>query len=108
MKSKLLLSFLLATIAGAASADTFIVPSEKGMTSDEPTLAVSHKGGTCLYGDKAVQLGDTVIMTESKIVLVCANAPQGPVFYPLSSAGAAQVVKATSKARGYHRRGFAD
>jgi hypothetical protein len=100
MKSKLLLSLILATVAGAASADTFIVPSEKGTTSDEPKLAASHKAGTCVYGDKAVQLGDTVIMAESNIVLVCANAPQGPVFYPLSSAGATQVVKATPTARG--------
>jgi hypothetical protein len=36
MKSKLLLSLLLATVAGAASADTFVVSSEKGTTSDEP------------------------------------------------------------------------
>lgn len=98
MKSKLLLSLLLATVAGAASADAFIVPSEKGTTSDEAKLAASHKGGTCMYGDKAVQLGDTVIMAESNIVLVCASAPQGPVFYPLSAAGAAQVVKANGAA----------
>lgn len=97
MKSKLLLSILLAAVTGAAIADTFIVSSDKGTTSDEPKLAAPHKGGTCVYGDKAVQLGDTVIMAESNIVLVCASAPQGAVFYPLSSAGAAQVVKATPK-----------
>jgi len=100
MKSKLLLSLLLATVAGAASADTYVVSTDKGTTSDEPRLAASQSVGTCVYGDKAVQLGDTVIMAESKIVLVCANAPQGPVFYPLSSAGAAQVVKVAPQARG--------
>lgn len=100
VKSKLLLSVLLAAIASAATADTFIVSSDKGTTSDEPKLATAHTKGTCLYGDKAVQLGDTLIMAESNIVLVCANAPQGPVFYPLSSTSAAQVMKAPSKAHG--------
>lgn len=37
---------------------------------------------------------DTVVMAESDVVLVCASAPQGPVFYPLSSVSAAQVMKA--------------
>ncbi len=100
MKSKLLLSLLLATVAGAASADTFVVSSEKGTTSDKAKLAASHNAGTCEYGDKAVKLGDTLIMAESNIVLVCASAPQGAVFYPLSSAGAAQVVNTTLKPRG--------
>jgi len=100
MKSKLLLSLLLATVASTASADTFVVSSEKGTTSDEPKLAASHKAATCMYGDKAVQLGDTLIMAESNIVLVCASAPQGAVFYPLPPVGAAQVVKATPKTNG--------
>lgn len=94
MKSKLLLSLIFATVAGAASADTFIVSSEKGTTSDEPKLATSHKGGTCVYGDKAVKLGDLVIMAESNIVLVCASAPQGSVFYPLAASAAQRVVGA--------------
>jgi hypothetical protein len=102
MKSKLLLSLLLVTIAGAAGADTFIVPSEKGTTSDEPKLVASHKGGTCVYGDKEVQLGDTVIMAESEIVLVCANAPQGPVFYPLSSVSAKKVMTEEAITRAHH------
>lgn len=100
MKKNLLMSILLAAVATTAIADTFVVSSDKGTSSDEPKLAASHGAGACMYADKAVQLGDTVIMDESKIVLVCASAPQGPVFYPLSSAGAAQVVKATPKARG--------
>lgn len=94
MKSKLLLSLLLATVAGAASADTYVVSSDKGTSSDEPKLAASHSVGTCVYGDKAVQLGDTVIMAESNIVLVCANASQGPVFYPLASSVTQRVIAA--------------
>jgi hypothetical protein len=100
MKKNLLMSILLAAVATTAIADTFVISSEKGTSSDEPNLAASHGAGACLYADKAVQLGDTIIMDDSKIVLVCANAPRGPVFYPLSSAGAAQVVKSTPKTRG--------
>lgn len=98
MKKNLLMSILLAAVATTAIADTFVVSCDKTTSSDEPKLAASHSAGACVYADKAVQLGDTVIMAEANIVLVCANAPQGPVFYPLSSAGATQVVKATPKA----------
>jgi hypothetical protein len=98
MKKNLLMSILVATVAATALADTFVVPADKGTSSDEPQLAASHGAGSCMYADKPIKLGDTVIvMGESRIVLVCANASHGPVFYPLSSAGAAQVVKATAK-----------
>lgn len=95
MKKNLLMSILLATVATTAIADIFVVSSDKGTSSDEPKLAVSHGAGAFVYADRAVQLGDTVIMAELEIVMVCANAPQDPVFYRLSPAGAAQVVQAT-------------
>lgn len=97
MAKNLLILILLAAVVTMATADAFVVSSDRGPSSDQPMLAVSHGAGACVYVDKAVQLGDTVIMADLDIVLVCANSPQGAVFYPLSPAGAAQVAEATSK-----------
>jgi hypothetical protein len=92
MKSKLLIAVLLTSAVSTAIADTYVVSTDKGTSSDEPKLAAAHDAGTCVYGDKSVKLGDTIIMTGSNMVLVCASAPQGSVFYPLSPAGAQRVV----------------
>ena len=100
MKKNLLMSILLAAVATTATADTFVVSSDKGTSSDDPKLAVSHGVGACVYADKAVQPRDTLVMAEMNIVLVCVKSLHGSVFYPLSPFGAAEVIEATPKARG--------
>ncbi len=93
MKSNLLIAALLGLAASTAVANSYVVTSDKG-TSNEPRLAAKHNTGNCVYADRVVNLGDTVIMQDQEIVLVCASAPQGAVFYPLSSAGAERAIQA--------------
>lgn len=93
MKQKLIAAVVLVAAASAATANTYVVSSENGTSNDAPKLSVAHPAGVaCVYRDKTVGVGDTVIIEGADTVLVCASAPQGAVFYPLSADGAQRVV----------------
>ena len=93
MKLKLIAALVLVASACTATANTYVVSPESGTSSDAPKLSVAHPAGaSCLYADKSLAVGDTVIIEGADTVLVCANASQGAVFYPLSAAGAQRVV----------------
>lgn len=93
MKLKLIPALALIAAASTATANTYVVSPESAPSSDEPKLSVAHPGGaSCVYADKLVAVGDTIIIEGPDTVLVCANASQGAVFYPLSAAGAQRVV----------------
>lgn len=57
------------------------------------TLLSTPISGGCVYADKAVKLGETLVVDQD-VVLVCASAPQGAVFYPLAQDGVQRVLKA--------------
>jgi hypothetical protein len=105
MKQKMIAALALVAAASTAIANTYVVSSENGTSNDAPKLSVTHlAGASCVYGDKAVAVGDTIIIEGAETVLVCANASQGPVFYPLSATGGQRVIAslpvATSAAPG--------
>lgn len=99
MKLKLLIAALLTAAVSTAIADTYVVGSDKGTSSDEPKLASAHSSGGCVYADKTVKPGDTIVIDGADTVLVCAGAPQGPVFYPLSASGAERVAASLPTAK---------
>lgn len=93
MKQKLITAFILVTAAASATANTYVVSPSSGTSNDAPKLSVTHSAGaSCVYADTAVAVGDTIIIEGADTVLVCATAPQGAVFYPLSAPGAQRVV----------------
>jgi len=93
MKQKLIAALVLIAAASTATANTYVVSSESDTASDAPKLSVAHPAGaSCVYADKSVAVGDTIIIEGANTVLVCANASQGAVFYPLAAAGAQRVV----------------
>lgn len=94
MKLKLLsCSVFLVTVASTAMANTYTVIDTNTTSNDTPKLMASHASSTaCVYSDKAIKVGDTIVIEGVGEVLVCASAPQGAVFYPLSESGAQRVV----------------
>jgi hypothetical protein len=93
MKQKLLAAVILVAAASTAMADTYLVSDANGTSSDTPKLMAAHAVvGACVYGDKSVNVGDTVVVDGAAAVLVCASSPQGAVFYSLSESGAKRVV----------------
>ena len=95
MKLKLLIATLLTAAMSTAFADTYVVGSDNGSSNDTPKLKAAHgAAGACVYGDKSVKLGDTLIMDGSDIVMVCASGPRGAVFHLLSHDAAQRVVAA--------------
>lgn len=93
MKKIFMIVAILTASVSTAIAHTYVVPSEKGPSYDEPTLVAAHVSSACVYADKAVKLGDTLVVDQD-IVLVCASAPHGAVFYPLSQDGVRRVLAA--------------
>ncbi|MEM8519485.1 hypothetical protein [Janthinobacterium sp. CAN_S7] len=93
MKKILMIVAILTASVSTAIAHTYVVPSEKGTSNDEPQLVAAHVSGGCVYADKAVKLGDTLIVDQD-IVLVCASAPHGAVFYQLAQDGVKRVLAA--------------
>lgn len=102
MKLYFLLFCSLVLSSTAARSDTYIVPSSKSDATKAPKLVLSHGNGTCIYADKTIKLGDTIVLEgiaqkNIKLVLVCANSQRGPVFYPLSKIASEEVVNTVSK-----------
>lgn len=78
MKSNLLLLLFLATIARAASADTYVLE-----TNGTAQMLTKHSGQPCRYGRLTLQPGDTLIQKNgpSQLNLVCANSDGDGVMY---------------------------
>lgn len=98
MKLKLLGASLLFMASAAAIADTYVTVIDNGTSSGEPTLATTRAAGSCVYADKSLKPGDTIVLSGSEIVLVCATAPQGAVFYSLAPDGAQRVTASVTAA----------
>lgn len=96
MKSKLLIATLLTAAMSTALADTYVVASDERGSSDVPKLVQAHDASKCVYGDKAVKLGDTLIVEGTTTVMVCASGPQGAVFYLLSQEPAQRVISSAA------------
>ena len=79
MKMKLLTTTLLTVCMSTAIADTYVVETVNGTSSDYPKLAAAHDASKCVYADKDV-------------VLVCTSASHGAVFYPLAQDGMKRVL----------------
>ena len=95
MKWNLLIATLLTAAMSTAFADTYVVASDNGSSNDTPKLKAAHgAAGACVYGDKSVKLGDTIITDGSGIVMVCASGTRGGVFHLLSHDGAQRVIAA--------------
>ena len=92
MKSKLLIACLLGAVMSSAFADTYVVTSDERGSSDVPTLVKTHDASKCMYGAKAVKLGDTLIVDGTTTVMVCTSGPKGAVFYLLSKEPAQRVI----------------
>lgn len=93
MKQNLLALILPVVVASNATADTYLVSDMNGTSSDAPKVVAAHAArGACAYGDKSVNIGDTVVVEGTDVVLVCASGQQSAVFYPLSQSGAKQVI----------------
>lgn len=105
MKQKLIAALTLIAAVSSAAANTYVVSAEG---DDTPKLSATHLAGSgCMYADKAVAVGDTLVIEGTETVLVCANAAQGTVFYPLSAAGGRRVVKSLPSNSGASSNGEA-
>ncbi|SIR88257.1 hypothetical protein SAMN05880566_13328 [Janthinobacterium sp. TND4EL3] len=91
MKMKLLTTTLLTVCMSTAIADTYVVETVNGTSSDYPKLAAAHDASKCVYADKVVKLGDTLVVDQD-VVLVCTSASHGAVFYPLAQDGMKRVL----------------
>lgn len=97
MKSKLLIASFLAAAMATAGANTHPAASDTGNSAPDATAVALPGTGECLYGDKAIKLGDTLIVSGSNTVLVCASGTRGPVFYSLAPEAVKRVIAASTK-----------
>lgn len=97
MKSKLLIASFLTIAVATSNAHTHPAVSDKGNSAPNAVPVALPSAGECLYANKAIKLGDTLIVSESNIVLVCASGMRGPVFYSLAPEAVKRVIAASTK-----------